>query len=247
MSAITNGATLWTSDTGLYSIRANNYTTSAGGDYSHAEGFWTAAGGDYSHAEGSWTAAGGDYSHAEGYLTTAGGDYSHAEGYGVVAGGDYSYAGGRFSITTINGERAYSSGRYGKVTGTTQHGTVDFKSYTSNNTPARVDFGGTMGLNFNLKPFSVYRFKAYVIGSEYLDIAIAKEWTIEGLICNTSISGTTFIGVPTVTSSWGSPTLSSTNVGVVANNFSKSLDIEVTGLPSTDIIWYGKMDYILLS
>ena len=104
-----------------------------------------------------------------------------------------------------------------------------------------------MGLNFNLKPFSVYRFKAYVIGSEYLDIAIAKEWTIEGLICNTSISGTTFIGVPTVTSSWGSPTLSSTNVGVVANNFSKSLDIEVTGLPSTDIIWYGKMDYILLS
>ena len=82
-----------------------------------------------------------------------------------------------FSITTINGERACSSGRYGRLTGTTQHGTVDFKSYTSNNTPARVDF--TMGLNCNLKPFSVYRFKAYVIGSEYLDIAIAKERTIE--------------------------------------------------------------------
>ena len=260
MSAITKGATLWTSGTGLNSIRANNYTTSAGGDYSHAEGYLTTADGDYSHAEGYNTTAGhyshaegyfttadGHYSHAEGYLTTADGDYSHAEGYGSRANGSYSYAGGRFSITTINGERAYSSGRYGKVTGTTQHGTVDFKCFTGNNTPARVDFGGTFGGIFNLKPFSVYRFKAYVIGSEYLDIAIAKEWTIEGLICNTSISGTTFIGVPTVTSSWGSPTLSSTNVGVVANNFLKSLDIEVTGLPSTAIIWYGKMDYILLS
>ena len=151
MSAITNGATLWTSDTGLYSIRANNYTTSASGNYSHAEGQKTTASGTNSHAEGDQTTASGTNSHAEGYQTYAVGYASHAEGNNTVASGDHSHAGGVGTVARYAGEWVRSNYGYDA-----SYGFLDYSKVTTNNTTTELY------LNYSFAPderFYITRFK----------------------------------------------------------------------------------------
>jgi hypothetical protein len=118
------GGIYWTSgSTGTDSIKVNNGTTNATGDYAVAEGSYTTATGDSSHVEGSYSKAYGTYSHAEGIYTTASGNNgahsegsnstaqgqaSHAEGYYGKALGQYSHAEGQ--STTANADSSHAEG-----------------------------------------------------------------------------------------------------------------------------------------
>jgi len=126
----------WTGGTGVDSIKANNGTTNASGNYSvaeglytlssgiagHSEGSGTTASGNYSHSEGQSTTATADNAHSEGYLTKAISGQAHAEGYNTTASADNSHAEGNGSIASgsishAEGVRTTASGNYSHAEG----------------------------------------------------------------------------------------------------------------------------------
>ena len=252
MSAITNGATLWTSDTGLYSIRANNYTTSASGNYSHAEGQKTTASGTNSHAEGDQTTASGTNSHAEGDQTTASGTNSHAEGdqtYAVgyashaegnntVASGDHSHAGGVGTVARYAGEWVRSNYGYDA-----SYGFLDYSKVTTNNTTTELylNYSFAPDERFYIVTDSSAKFKLNLVAKNTSNGDV-KEWEIIGLIKN--VGGTVTMVGQSNTSSFADASLSTVSLTASADNVNKALKFEVTGLPTINVYWYGKLEYV---
>lgn len=90
------------------SIRLDEYSGNAIGEYSTALGKGTQAIKEWSHAEGRGTTTNGKGAHAEGYTTSAQGDASHAEGYLALSEGIYSHAEG--DTTRAKGKASHAEG-----------------------------------------------------------------------------------------------------------------------------------------
>jgi len=114
VTGLPTGANLWTDSTGTNSIRANNGTTEAAGDYAVAMGSNTKATGNYSLASGYINTATTDYS------TTIGGqgNQANATGYGSnVFGGRYNTASGDYQSTIVGGRYSTASGSISTILG----------------------------------------------------------------------------------------------------------------------------------
>jgi major membrane immunogen (membrane-anchored lipoprotein) len=99
LTGIAGGASVFTvGSSGTLSIKANNPTTNAVGNYSFANNFTTTARGNYSVAQNESSYALGQGSHAEGRQTNAIGVASHAEGFRTYAGDKY------FPVITATGK-----------------------------------------------------------------------------------------------------------------------------------------------
>ena len=99
LTGIAGGASVFTVGSGgTLSIKANNPTTNAVGNYSFANNFTTTARGNYSVAQNESSYALGQGSHAEGRNTNAIGMASHAEGFRTYAGDKY------FPVITATGK-----------------------------------------------------------------------------------------------------------------------------------------------
>jgi major membrane immunogen (membrane-anchored lipoprotein) len=99
LTGIAGGASVFTVGSGgTLSIKANNPTTNAVGNYSFASNYNTTTRGNYSVAQNEGAYSLGQGSHAEGRLTKAVGIGSHAEGNNTYAGDKY------FTVLSASGK-----------------------------------------------------------------------------------------------------------------------------------------------
>jgi hypothetical protein len=181
---------------------------------------------------------GGIRSHSQGYNTRATGIYSHAEGFNSIATGDFSNAGGKNSTASLPGEWCRSSGNSNF---TAQYGIIDLSRRTSNATITEVYIGGIINARLTVASGKSMRYKFTALAMTEGTIA-SKEWEGQGLIKN--VAGTTSLVGSSNISTYGDAAMASTTLTVSADNTNDCLKFEVTGLASTNIRWYIKVDYI---
>lgn len=222
---------------GDYSLAIGNNTT-ASGDFSVAMGAATIASGLTATASGEGTKAFGDYSFAEGYQTTASGEASHAEGFNTTASGDYSHAGGINTKATHQGEWAIGASLGSQVG---QIGKVIYVGETNDDTPTLIYLDYLATPEFTIPTNSVYSVSLDVIARDNASGDISN-WIANAVIKN--VSGTTsFVGTPSITQFASDGSMVTTDIDLIANNTTNSLDIEVTGLAGADIRWVASVHY----
>lgn len=162
--------------TATTTIDNKTYTgTGAHGAASHAEGENTWAIGDMSHTEGRNTTASGNYSHAEGEYTTASSIQSHAEGYSTTASGPASHAEG--NQTTASGQSSHAEGYSTDAKGSYSH------------------VGGQYNVQDSYNNWPEWAAStSYKVGDKVKrTIGSGSNQTIQGYICKTANSNSTFI------------------------------------------------------
>ncbi len=229
---------------------SEGYLTLASGVASHSEGSLTLASGLYSHAEGSRSTASGDYSHAEG-ISIAGGINSHAEGsgqaYGLcshaenggTANADYSHAGG-YATATHNYEWARSNGAYVLNLDGGQYGIIPLYTATTNNVQTEMYIDSTYA-RFTIDTGHTYFINITIV---CVDVANgdAKEWRGNCLVKN--VAGTvSLVGSTALSSTHGDASLAATSAAISVDVPNEAIVVNVTGLNTADINWYGKCEY----
>ena len=159
---------------GTWSVAEGNDVT-ASGNQSHAEGEGTTASGYASHTEGRNTTASDNYSHAEGEYTTASSIQSHAEGYSTTASGPASHAEG--NQTTASGQSSHAEGYSTDAKGSYSH------------------VGGQYNVQDSYNNWPEWAAStSYKVGDKVKrTIGSGSNQTIQGYICKTANSNSTFI------------------------------------------------------
>ncbi len=117
-------------------------------------------------------------------------------------------------------------------------------NHTGNATPTLLTIDGTNSFKIDLSV--TYRVELTLLVKN-VNTGDAKEWKGFGIIKN--VAGTTSLvgGTLTMTSTIGDVSLATATVAVTANNTTDCLDITVTGIAATNLIWNCGIEYVLIN
>ncbi len=115
---------------------------------------------------------------------------------------------------------------------------------TANATPTLLTTDGTN--SFKILIDTTFRVELTLLVKN-INTGDAKEWKGFGIIKN--VAGTTSLvgGTLTMTSTIGDVSLATTSVTVTANNTTDCLDITVTGIAATNLLWNCGIEYVLVN
>lgn len=156
-------------------------------------------------------------------------------------------ASGIYSMATGNGSNSNLPGEWSRTTGdaennfTPQYGILDLSKTTTGNTPSEIFIGNITNSRITIPVGKSLRYKFTAMAVDSTTIA-SKEWEGQGLIKN--VTGTTTLIGYDIISTYADSSMSTTDLTVTADNTNDSLKFEVTGIASTNIRWYVKVDYI---
>lgn len=157
-----------------------------------------------------------------------------------VASGIYSMATGNGAVSSLPGEWSRTTGDANNVF-TPQYGILDLSSRTTNATLTEIFIGGITNSRVSIASGQSLRYKFTAIAMTEGTIA-SKEWEGQGLIRN--VTGTTTLIGYDIISTYADASMATADLTVSADNTNDSLKFEVTGIASTNIRWYVKVDYI---
>jgi hypothetical protein len=213
---------------------AEGESNTATANYTHAEGHATSATAPAAHAEGSNTLAAGYNAHAEGSLTQATAPQAHAEGEGSEATSNNSHAGGRYSKTRYASQVARALGKQ-SASGDQQYSQFYSAIVTANATPTYL---------IDLPPLEVGRAMSVVVNivAKKQNAAAAASFLRRLLISRVSNTTAIIGAVQTIGTDIIDAALAGLAVNIVANDTTDAIQINVTGLDATNILWHAVLD-----
>ena len=230
-------------------VAVGAYNT-ASGNNSFVAGNANTASGAASITMGSGNSASSTYSVAIGQSNTASGSYSFALGETNLAGTEYSVVlGGKLgSSRSLVGNKVFPAG-FGLTSGARQ---LTFVILGLDTTDATTSYLTSIGINsinstsgnIVLANNSAFYFKGTIVAG-VTSGGNTKGWTIEGMVKRGASAATvTFVGTPTVTSSFADAGASSWTITVATNTTIGGINIVATGQASTNIRWVGNFEVV---
>ena len=241
-SSSPNANSRYTAVVGGNGISATNRTSTAvGGSYNWVTGSEaTVVGGTSSTASGSFSAViGGSYNTVSGQNAGVfAGSYGSADApYATVVGG---YKGNAKGITGNTVFAANYAAGGGLTAPQSAKLVLGVRTTDATLTTLISNFSAPSGGNqvFVNSTGAAYYFRGSVVATDGTN---AKGWSIEGVIKRTG-AGTSMVGTPTVTSSYGDAGTASWAVSVVADTTFNCISVRVTGAAATTIAWVGEIN-----
>ena len=240
---------------GANNTSSGNSSTVSGGYYNTSSGIYSTVGGGYYNTSSGYysTVGGGANNTSSGNTSTVGGGINNSSSgtFSNVGGGSNNSSGGIAS--TVPGgieakatrycELSHAAGQFGNK-GDAKHTILIARNVTTNATATILTLDGAVASATNRLVIPAETTWVFDIKlSAYNDTNnLGSGWNIRGCIRRNAANGTAILGTNSTTTWTDGGVMNSLVVSVTADDTNEALQINVTGLASTNIRWVAVVD-----
>ena len=240
---------------GRNNTSSHYYSTVGGGTNNTSSGFSSTVGGGSSNTSSHYysTVGGGTINTSSGVSSTVGGGSSNtSSGVSSTVGGGTNNTSSGFGSTvpggfqakaTKHGELSHAAGQFGNK-GDAQHTILIARNVTTNATATILTLDGAVASATNRLVIPAETTWVFDIKlSAYNDTNnLGSGWNIRGCIRRNAANGTAILGTNSTTTWTDGGVMNSLVVSATADDTNEALQINVTGLASTNIRWVAVVD-----